>query len=246
VLITPRALPRALCKVTFTRTLLGIWRARTDDEAMALHGSCVADLNTIHAVRVPAVVDATSMRHQGVVVTMEITTTSANYSLGRQASSALTTTRTVRCSFADCRRLLKLLAFCVSPDCCCGSDGVGRESCVYQEAVRQFLSVCWIRPPLVRPSALGGGGAQGISKGVLAASLNDIIELARGQPSSSASGSASGVKGVGEATTGATTAGENKLPRLETTKCESKCAATARCRAQLEVAAVVRDFMFPS
>jgi len=111
------------------------------------------------------------------------------------------------------------------------------------------LSVCWIRPPLVRPSALGGGGAQGISKGVLAASLNDIIELAMGQPSSSASGSASGVKGVGEATTGATTAGENKLPRLETTKCESKCAAgspTARCRAQLEVASVVRDFMFPS
>lgn len=239
-LITPRALPRALSKVPFTRTLLGMWGATTDGEVMAVYGSCLADLKTIRAVRVLAVADAASMRHQGVVVTMEVTTASASYSLMRQASSsALMTARTLRCSFADCRRLLKLLAFCVSPDCCCGGDGIGRESCGYREAVRQFLSVCWVRPPLVRPSAPGGSGARGISKGVLTASLNDIVELARRVVPS---GSASDAKGVG---TGPTTAGD---PRLDTTESESRCAtgsSTARCRARMEVSAVVRDFMFP-
>lgn len=242
-LVVPRALPRSLSSVTFTRTLLAIWGTRSDGHATAKYGECIAELNTLRLIRVIAVSDAASMARPGVAVTMELATASLEPSAGhsRQAHCALTTTLTSTRPFADCRHLLKLIAFCVEPDCHCGCDGVNNQGCEYQESVRRFLSVCWVRPPLVNPGALGGGGARGIRKGVLAASLNDIVRLARRQTDVATNSIA---KETGVRKDAATIEGESRLPRLEAAESYA-VTPPVQCRARLEVAFVVRDFMFP-
>lgn len=239
-LVAPRDFPKALASSSTSEPLRSLWGdLPTDEAASGIYHECISELARVLDIRVTTVAAPAkqgnlprSVMLSGAEITIELVVAGANSQGVYQAPQ---TTRTVTRRFGACRELLDLLSFCVTPNDPCGCIG---DQCEYRAAMREFLSTCWVHPPIIHGTTMQWGGgdggvAAGIRKSVLTASLRVIADFAQGKYGPGAAAESKPPSEVGD--------GGAALPSLGAINAIPD-PIDVKCRAQLEVAVVVHSF----